>query len=68
MREQPRQDTRPHDQLPLSFQGMDDLSTERSFKSQATWVIGVFDLFLDTLSMGVYATKDWQTPGRLVQG
>ena len=46
---------------------MDDLTTERSFALQATWVIGVLDLFLDKLSMSVCTTKHWQTSGRLVQ-
>ena len=32
---------------------MDDLTVERSFDSQPTWVIDVFDLFFDMLSMGV---------------
>ena len=32
---------------------MDDLTTERSVSSQATWVIDVLGLFFDFLSMGV---------------
>ena len=46
---------------------MDDLTTERSFDSQATWVIDVLDLFHDMLSMNVCATRHWHTFGRLVQ-
>ena len=38
-----------------------------SFDSQATWVIGVFYLFHDMLSMNVCATRHWHTSGRLVQ-
>ena len=46
---------------------MDDLTTERSFGSQATWVIYVSFLFFDMLSMGVCTTRHWHTSGRLVQ-
>ena len=47
---------------------MDDLKTERSFSSQATWVIDVLGLFFDMLSMGVFKeNRLWQTSGRLVQ-
>ena len=35
----PRHNTRPHASLPQSFLCMDDLKTERSFDSQAMWVI-----------------------------
>ena len=40
MNEQPGHNTRLHNGY------IDDLTTERSFDSQATWVIGVLDLFL----------------------
>ena len=33
---------------------MDDFTTERSFDSQATWVIDVLGLFFDMLYMGVF--------------
>ena len=46
---------------------MDDLTTERTFDSQATWIIDVLDLFFHMLSMGVRTTRHWQTSGRLVQ-
>ena len=46
---------------------MDDLTTERSFDSQATLVIDVLGLFFDMLSMTVCINKHWQTSGRLVQ-
>ena len=45
---------------------MDDLTTERSFDSQATWVSTVLDLFVDMLSMGVCTTRHWQMSSRLV--
>ena len=47
----------------------EDLPTERSFDSQATWVmiIDVLGLFFDMLSMVVCTTRLWQTSGRLVQ-
>ena len=58
--------TRPHAQFPE--QGcQDDLTTERSFDSQATWVIDVLGLFFDMLSMVVLKTRHWQMSGRLVQ-
>ena len=44
-----------------------DLTTERSFDSQAPWVFGVLDLFLDILFLGLCTTRLWQTSGRLVQ-
>ena len=43
----------------------DDLETEGSFDSQATWVIDLLGLLL--LSMGVNTTRHWQTYGRLLQ-
>ena len=46
---------------------MNDLTTERSFDSQATCVIDAICLFFDMLSMGVCTTRHWQTSGRLVQ-
>ena len=46
---------------------MDDLTTERSFDSQATWVIDVLGLFFDMLSMGVCINRHWQTSGQLVR-
>ena len=46
---------------------MDDLTTDRSCDSQATWVIDVLDLFLDMLPMGVCTSRHWRTSGRLVQ-
>ena len=65
---QPRHNARLHARLPPSFLDMDDLTTELCFDSQATWVIDVFALyFFDMLSMGVSKTRDWQTPGQLVQ-
>ena len=63
----PGHNTQPHIQLPSSFLVMDDLTTERGFDSQATWVIDVPGLFLDMLSMGVCATRRWKMSGRLVQ-
>ena len=56
-----------HARLPPTFLGLDDLSTEPSFDSQATWVIGVLGLLCDMLSPGVCITKHWQTAGGLVQ-
>ena len=45
------------DRQPVSFLGMDacmdNLTTEGSFKLQATWVIYVLGLFSDMLTMGV---------------
>ena len=49
---------------PFGHGYMDDLTTERSFDSKATWVIDVLGLFL---SMGVCTTMYRQTSGRLVQ-
>ena len=43
---------------------MDDLTNERSFDSQATWVIDVLGLLFD---MAVCITRHWQTSGRLMQ-
>ena len=40
-----------HDHTPDCI---DDLTTERSFSSQATWVIDVLGLFFDMLSMVVF--------------
>ena len=46
---------------------MDDLTTKRTFDSQAMQVI-LFELFfVDMLSMGVCKTRHWQTSVRLVQ-
>ena len=66
--------TRPHTQSPPNFLGMgaatgpSDLTTERMFDSQASWVIGVLGLLtLFMLSMGVCTSMQWQTSGRLVQ-
>ena len=46
---------------------IDDIKNERSFDSQAMWVIDVLDLLFDMLSMGVCTTRHRQTYGRLVQ-
>ena len=46
---------------------MNELTTKRSFDSQAMWGIDVLGLFVDMLSMGVCTTRQWQTSGRLVQ-
>ena len=46
---------------------MDDHTTERSFVSQATWVIDMLGLFLDMFSIAVCSTRHWHTFGRLVQ-
>ena len=48
---------------------MEDLTTGGSLDLQATytWVIDVLGLFFDMLSMGVCATRHWQTPSWLVQ-
>ena len=46
---------------------MDDLTTEHFFDSKTAWIIDVFGLFFDMLSMGVCTTRHWQTSGRLVQ-
>ena len=47
---------------------MDGLTTERSLDLQTTRVIDVLGLFFAMSSMGVCATRHWQTTGRLVQG
>ena len=44
-----------------------DHTTESYFDLQATWVINVFGLLSDMLSMGVCTTRHWQASGRLVQ-
>ena len=71
MSEQLGLDTRPHTGLPphfLSGHGcMDELTTERSSDSQATWVIGVFGIFFDMISMVVSITRHRQTSCRLGQ-
>ena len=59
--------TRPHARLPPIFLSMDELTTERNFNSQARWVIDVFGLFFEMLSIGDLTTMHWQTSGRLVQ-
>ena len=63
--------TRPHTRMAPSFLGMDarsnDLTTDRSVNSQATWVIDVLGLFFDMLSMGYYTTRLWQTFTRIMQ-
>ena len=47
---------------------MDDLTTERSFDSPATWAIDWLGSFhFDMLSMIVGTTRHWQTFGRLVE-
>ena len=49
MRGHPGHNTRPHARLQPILLGMDDsdyLTTERSFDSQATWVIDVIGIFL----------------------
>ena len=58
MREQPGHNTLPHARLPPSFLGMDDLTTERSFDSQATMGLAYF---FDMLSMGFCTDEHWQT-------
>ena len=70
MRGQPRHYRWPDAQLLPQFPGhgcMDDLTTERSFDLQATWVIDVLGKFFDMLSMGFCTTRRCQTSGRLVQ-
>ena len=64
MHGQPRHNTRPHVRLPPSFLDMDDLTTERGFDLQATWVIDVLGLFFD---MSVCTTRHWQMFGRQLQ-
>ena len=49
------------------FLGIDDLTNERSFYSQATCVIDVLGLLFYILSMGVCTNRLWQTTGRIVQ-
>ena len=61
---------RQHGTSPIAIQFpgngcMDDLTTERSFESQATWTIDVFGLFL--LFMSVCATTQRQASCRPVQ-
>ena len=46
---------------------MDDLTTERSFNSPATWVSGVLGLLFDMLPMDVCTTRHCQASGRLLQ-
>ena len=46
---------------------MDDLTTERSFDSQAPWVIDVLRIYVDILPLSVCTTRYWKTSGRLVQ-
>ena len=46
---------------------MDDLTTERSFDSQATWVADVLCLYFDILFKSACTTRHWQTSGRLAQ-
>ena len=58
--------TRLEAQLPPSFLGMNDHTTERSFGSQAMWFIDVLRFFY-MLSVGFCTTSQWQTSGRLVQ-
>ena len=41
---QPEHNTRPHSRLQPSFLGMDNLTTECSFDSQAMWVIDLLGL------------------------
>ena len=66
MHGQPGHGTRPHARSTPSFVGTDvpDLTNERSFDSQPSWVI---DLFLNMFCMGVCTTRHGQTSGRLVQ-
>ena len=51
---------------PTSFLGMNDLTTERSFDWQATWVIDENDKFCCKV-VRVSTTRHWQMSGRLVQ-
>ena len=46
--------------------GMDDLTIERSFDSQATWVIDVLSslFFWHFMCVCVCTTRHWQTSGR----
>ena len=54
-------------QVPEHGGCLDDLTTERSFDSQAMLVNGMLGLSIDVTSMGVYTTTHWQTSGRLAQ-
>ena len=54
MRGQPGHNTAPLALLPPSLQCMDDLTTERSFGSQATWLTDVLGLFFNILYVGVF--------------
>ena len=53
--------TQLYPRLPPTFLAMDDLTTESSFESQATWVNDVLGLLFDMLSMGVCTTRHLQT-------
>ena len=57
----PRAKYTTHTQLPPTFLGMDDLTTDGSFNSQVPRVITVLDLFFDMSSMGVCTTRHLQT-------
>ena len=46
---------------------MNDLTTDHSFDSQASWVIGVFGICVYMLSVGVCTFSHGQTSGRLLQ-
>ena len=61
---QPGYTTGPHALLPPCFLGMNDLKTERSFDSKATWVIDVRALFFDKLPMGYCTISHWEKTGR----
>ena len=54
---QAKHNTRPHNRLPHTFLSMDDclddLTTERSFDSQGTWVIVCLACFFEMLSLVV---------------
>ena len=60
---QPGQDTR-YSQLPPSFLGMDDLTTERS---QLCGLLICLAYFFDMLSKGVCTTRHLEASGQLVQ-
>ena len=51
----------------LSFLCMEDVTTERSFDSQATWVIEVLGILFEMLSVGVCINGHWQMPCQLLQ-
>ena len=53
--------------ISVNGQSMDNITTEHSFNSQATWVIDVIGLFFDMISMGVWTTRHWRMFGQLVQ-